>query len=299
MRSRTRQLTASVVSGLVLATMPPAARATEPTPPRASDATYDARQNFVACVNGEAGACNPARLTDAERKLVENASSQRNYVACANGWSAGCDPLRLTAEQKRIVDASAAQRAVAPCGSRWALGCGAPTAATPADSPGEATTGSAAGTGTQLSSGPPRYELDTQRFYAPSYPVYEPRYSWSAASWIVPTAIAAAATWPLWTHSYHYDYPWYWNDDWYGYPSWGWGWGWDDGHHHGGHGGHHGHDGEHHGGGGGHHGGKPPTYRPPTVEPLHPPTTYKPTPMPKSPTSSPPRTTQPIKHDWR
>ena len=116
MRSRSRLLTALSVCGLLLAA-PIAIRATEATPPRASDATYDARQNFVACVNGEAGRCNAARLTDAERKLVENASSQRNYVACANGWSAGCDPLRLTPEQKRIVDASAAQRAVAPCGS--------------------------------------------------------------------------------------------------------------------------------------------------------------------------------------
>ncbi|MBK7976300.1 MAG: hypothetical protein IPK07_24535 [Deltaproteobacteria bacterium] len=77
--------------------------------------------------------------------------------------------------------------------------------------------------------GPPRYELDTQRFYASGYPAYEPRYSWSAGSWIVPTAIAAAATWALWTHSYHYDYPRYWDDDWYGYPS-GLGLGMDDDH---------------------------------------------------------------------
>lgn len=290
MRSRSRVLYRSLACWLSLAAAPAWVHATDPTPPRASDATVDARQNFVACVNGEAGRCNPARLSDAERKLVENASSQRNYVACANGWSAGCDPLRLTADQKRIVDASAAQRAVAPCGSRWALGCG-----TAAGEPQPAAqSSSAAGTGTQLSSGAPRYELDTQRFYAPAYPTYayEPRYSWSAGAWIVPTAIAAAATWPLWTHSYHYDYPWYWDDDWYGYPSWGWGWD-DDHHHHGGHDGHHGH-------GDGHHdGGKPPTYRPPTSQPLHPPTTYRPTPIPRSPSSSAPRPTQPIKHDWR
>lgn len=260
--------------------------AAEPVVPRAADVVHDARQNFVACVNGEAGRCDPARLTDAERKLVENASSQRNYVACANGWSAGCDPLKLTPDQKRIVDASAAQRAVAPCGSRWALGCG-----TPASEPRS---------GAQATSEAPRYELDTQRFYAPSYPTYayEPRYSWSAASWIVPTAIAAAATWPLWTHSYHYDYPWYGYDDWYGYPGWGWGWSWGGDHHHGGHDGHHGHDGGHYDGG--QHGGRPPSYRPPTTQPpLHPPPTYRPTPIQRSPSTAAPRPTQSIQHDRR
>ncbi|MBK7976247.1 MAG: hypothetical protein IPK07_24245 [Deltaproteobacteria bacterium] len=288
MRSLCRRLAATTIAATTFALVASMAVATEPAPPRASDATYDARQNFVACVNGEAGRCSPSRLTDAERKLVENASSQRNYLACANGWSAGCDPLRLTADQKRIVDASAAQRAVAPCGSRWALGCGT------SQGDAQSSPASAAGTGTQVSSGPPRYELDTQRFYASGYPAYEPRYSWSPGSWIVPTAIAAAATWPLWTHSYHYDYPRYWDDDWYGYPSWGWGWGWDDDHHHGG-----GHSGQH-GHGDGHHGGKPPTYRPPTSQPpLHPPPTYRPTPISKSPMSSAPRPTQPIKRDWR
>ncbi len=255
-------------------------RAADATPPpvrsdvgRGAAGTWDARQNFLACVNGEAGRCDAARLTPAERTLVENAASQRNYVACANGWASGCDPLRLTPEQKRIVDAAVAQQAAAPCGSKWALGCGS-TSASP--------TGEASERRTSVETGAPRSSLGTQRSYAEGYPAYawdERRYAWSAASWLVPTAIVAAATWPLWTQSYHYDWP----SSWYYYPAWWGGYGYGGWNHHGHHGGfedHHWDDGD-----SGHHHGDHPGYRPP--------------PATKHPPKAPPSRAQPIKRDWR
>lgn len=253
-------------------TAPPAARSATS---RGASSTWDARQNFLACVNGDAGHCDVARLAPAERTLVENASSQRNYVSCANGWASGCDPLRLTPEQKRIVDANAAQRAASPCGSKWGLGCGSATAA-------EGAATETRERRTSVETGPPRYSVGTQRSYAENYPAYawdEPRHSWSTASWLVPTAIVAAATWPLWTQSYHDD----WAAGWYYYPAW-WGWyGYGDWNHHG----HHGGSGEHHwdDGDSGHHHGDHPAYRPP--------------PATEHPPKRPPSRAQPLKRDWR
>ncbi len=202
-----RVFVASLVSLAALAA-PRAAWSAAPGSSGAAGAPAGSQQNYVACVNGDAGNCNPAQLTSDQRTRVEEASLQRNYVACSNGWASGCDPLRLTSDQKRIVDSVATQRQIAPCGTKWGMSCApeAPTAPPPPP-PAEAPRSS-------ITTGPPRYDLDTQRFYTTNVYEAEPRYAWSGiAPWLVGGALVAATTWPLWADWDHHSSQWAWSHD--------------------------------------------------------------------------------------
>jgi hypothetical protein len=202
------------------------------------------QQNYVACVNGDAGNCNPGQLSANERIKVEEASLQRNYVACSNGWASGCDPLRLTSDQRRIVDSVSTQRQIAPCGSKWGMSCASPSQSAHAALPAE-TVSSEPERPAGNHNGAARYDLDTQRAYAPTYYESEPHYAWGGvAPWLVGGALVAAATWPLWTDwdDYYHHCSWsnyYWRNGWWGghgYPYAYNGGHWGHGHGHGGYG---------------------------------------------------------------
>jgi|ERR1700722_19109083 len=66
------------------------------------------RRNYNNCLHGYSG-CNFSRLTDDEKTQAQQAAHQRNYNNCLHGYS-GCDPSKLTEAEKSPVQDSARQR---------------------------------------------------------------------------------------------------------------------------------------------------------------------------------------------